>query len=274
MANVSQIAPKTEKIGEFEMKAVNSILDFLMNTWVVLVVLIALVAFLGHGVYQEYQLRRHPEAQWQIKETPDQRVEQAEKVAPVALPPTIVEPEPAPKPVEVAPQAQPISRRISREDVVKAYVAFILSDNPKVKVETAQQWASSYFDNEEVRGLKHGIMPAIGHVESRHKPSAKSKKDAHGLVQIQRETGRYWADREGIRHQPKARKAKGEKDLIWVISKPDINIRLGAKVLDVYLKEANGDLDQALSRYSGGAVDYARKVRATHERILDSILNG
>lgn len=243
------------------MNLVKKSLDFCMNTWVALIVLLTLIAFLAHGVYQEYQLQYvHPELKWQVPaeaiEKSEQVIENAVKSAPIP-------------PVSKAMPAEP--KKVVKENTVSAYAKFIRQDNPKVKQDTAQEWANLYYDFEEQYGLKHGIMPAIGHVESGHKPNAKSKKDAHGLVQIQRETGRYWADREGIRHQSKVRKAKSEKDLIWVISKPDVNIRLGAKVLDVYLQEAGGNLDEALKRYSGGATDYAKKVRSAHRKIVSAI---
>lgn len=243
------------------MNLVKKSLDFCMNTWVALIALIALIAFLAHGVYEEYQLQYvHPELKWQV---PAEAIEKSQQVLENAAEPAPIPP--ASKAVPVKP------KKIAKEEAVPAYAKFIRQDNPKVKEDTAKKWANLYYDFEEEFGLDHGIMPAIGHVESKHKPNAKSKKDAHGLVQIQRETGRYWADREGIRHQPKAKKVKGEKDLIWVITKPDVNIRLGAKVLDVYLQEADGNLDEALKRYSGGATDYAKKVRSAHERILSAI---
>jgi len=248
------------------MNFVKKSLDLMMNTWLVLAVLIALIAFLARGVYQEYQLQYvHPEQKWQV---PAEAIEQSEK-AMSAESETVASPIPPVSKAIEPPKPEP--KKITKEDAVPAYAEFIRQDNPKVKADTAEEWAKLYYDFEEEFGLQHGIMPAIGHVESRHKPNAKSKKDAHGLVQIQRETGRYWADREGIRHQPKTRKSKLEKDLIWVITKPDVNIRLGAKVLDVYLQEADGNLDEALKRYSGGATDYAEKVRNAHQLIVAAI---
>ncbi|HLD35043.1 MAG TPA: transglycosylase SLT domain-containing protein, partial [Patescibacteria group bacterium] len=67
------------------------------------------------------------------------------------------------------------------------------------------------------------------------------------------------------------RRAEAEKQLLRVILEPANNIKLGARVLDCYLSEAGGDLDAALARYSGGATNYASKVKRAHQAILTSL---
>jgi len=49
---------------------------------------------------------------------------------------------------------------------------------------------------------------------------------------------------------------------------PDVNIRVGAQVLDEYLRWHKGELNAALKRYSGGARGYPRDVLSEREKLV------
>jgi len=93
---------------------------------------------------------------------------------------------------------------------------------------------------------RYGVSPllllAVIAIESSFDQHAVSVGGAKGLMQI----------------LPAAhpRLITGVRDLC----DPGINVRIGSAILRDYLDAAHGDLDLALSRYSGGAKGYARRV--------------
>jgi len=198
--------------------------------------------------------------------------------------------------VETVP-IEPVRLILTDEKIIAGYANFIRMDNPSVDEATARQWAQYYLDKENELGLDIGILPAIGYVESNHRRSAKSNKEAYGLMQLQIKTAREWAKRLKIHEEPKIKMKKlpkgasksevkkaqqefaqkrtnAEKELVRVISKPKVNITLGAEVLDCYLHEANEDLDKALVRYSYNATDYPQKVAAAREKVMAALQNA
>ncbi|MFA6525967.1 MAG: lytic transglycosylase domain-containing protein [Candidatus Buchananbacteria bacterium] len=186
---------------------------------------------------------------------------------------------------------------LTDEKIIAGYANFIRMDNPSVDEATAMQWAQYYFDKENELGLGIGILPAIGNVESNHRRKAKSNKEAYGIMQLQIKTAREWAKRLNIHEELKIKmkklpegasqsqikkaqaelekkRADAEKELVRIITKPKVNITLGAKVLDCYLQEAGGDLDKALNRYSYNATDYPKKVAAAREKVIAALHNA
>lgn len=91
------------------------------------------------------------------------------------------------------------------------------------------------------QGLNPRLLHSLVLVESSGKPSAISKKGAIGLSQV---------------HWPTWKHRWSKKDLL----DPEKNLIAGATILKQYMRES-GSLDEALRKYSGGARDYAKKVR-------------
>ncbi|MBP6019845.1 MAG: transglycosylase SLT domain-containing protein [Burkholderiaceae bacterium] len=94
---------------------------------------------------------------------------------------------------------------------------------------------------------KHNGMPpelliAIMQKESSLRPKVESRYGAQGLMQIVRR----W-------HHDKLHPSESLFD-------PEVNIRVGAEVLEEYLDDAGGSLSIALGKYSGDAQGYATRV--------------
>lgn len=49
---------------------------------------------------------------------------------------------------------------------------------------------------------------------------------------------------------------------------PEVNVRVGARILREYLSWSNGDLDKALKRYSGNARQYGQTVKDLADKLL------
>lgn len=110
-------------------------------------------------------------------------------------------------------------------------------------------------------GKKHELSPllvlAIIEKESSLKPTAGNSYGAQGLMQV---VPRYHRE-----------KLKGEKHPDG-LKNPETNIRVGSKVIAEYLKLRKGNLDAALAYYSGGAREYAPKVKAFRAS-LESVIH-
>lgn len=91
------------------------------------------------------------------------------------------------------------------------------------------------------QGLSPKLVASIVQVESSGRPSVVSSKSAVGLMQVHHPTWKHrWSRRQ--------------------LMDPERNLMAGTEILKQYLRES-GSLDEALRKYSGGARDYARKVR-------------
>lgn len=167
-------------------------------------------------------------------------------------------------------QPQSIEAEV-KERIIGLYAEVIRTDNADVNEAVAQQWAKLYFDTEQEYDLDPGLMLAIGRIESEHQPQAKSGSGAYGLMQIQLPTAR-----EALNSLNEPR-PKSDKELIKQLFKPEVNIKLGAVVLDSYREIAGGDLDGALKLYSGGSRRYVAKIRKEQQKIngaLEEALNA
>ena len=91
------------------------------------------------------------------------------------------------------------------------------------------------------QGLNPRLLHSLVSVESSGRPSAVSKKGAIGLSQV---------------HWPTWKHKWSKKDLM----DPERNLMAGTTILKQYMRES-GSLEEALRKYSGGARDYAKKVR-------------
>jgi soluble lytic murein transglycosylase-like protein len=107
------------------------------------------------------------------------------------------------------------------------------------------------------QGRQTGVPPllllAMMRAESSLRPAAVSGYGAMGLLQVVPRHHRDKLARHGLR----------EAHLLM----PAHNILIGAEVLQEYLARARGDLDLALHRYSGGARNYAARVRALEREL-------
>jgi soluble lytic murein transglycosylase-like protein len=90
------------------------------------------------------------------------------------------------------------------------------------------------------QGLNPHLVHSIIRVESSGRPSAVSSKSAVGLMQVMPSVWTKWTKRQ--------------------LLDPETNLYAGTTILKHYLKQSRS-LDEALHKYSGGARDYARKVR-------------
>lgn len=90
------------------------------------------------------------------------------------------------------------------------------------------------------QGLCPKLVASIVRVESSGRPSAVSSRAAVGLMQVMPSVWTKWTKRQ--------------------LLDPETNLYAGTTILKHYLKQSRS-LDEALHKYSGGARDYARKVR-------------
>lgn len=91
------------------------------------------------------------------------------------------------------------------------------------------------------QGLSPKLVASIVQVESSGRPSVVSSKSAVGLMQVHHPTWKHrWSRRQ--------------------LMDPERNLMAGTTILKQYMRES-GSLDEALRKYSGGAKDYARKVK-------------
>ncbi|NGM88752.1 transglycosylase SLT domain-containing protein [Parapusillimonas sp. SGNA-6] len=91
-------------------------------------------------------------------------------------------------------------------------------------------------------GVPPELLIAMMSKESSLQPKVQSNYGAQGLMQVVRR----W-------HHDKLQPSESLFD-------PEVNIRVGADVLEEYLEKANGSLAKALRQYSGNAQGYATKV--------------
>lgn len=86
------------------------------------------------------------------------------------------------------------------------------------------------------------LLIAIMQKESSLQPKVQSRYGAQGLMQVVRR----W-------HHDKLHPSESLFD-------PEVNIRVGADVLEEYLALSNGNIDQALRKYSGNASGYVNTI--------------
>lgn len=90
--------------------------------------------------------------------------------------------------------------------------------------------------------LNPELLIAIMHKESGLRPKVQSRYGAQGLMQV---VPRW--------HREKLRPSESLFD-------PEVNVRVGADVLEEYLSQADGDMNSALRKYSGNARGYVNSV--------------
>jgi soluble lytic murein transglycosylase len=111
-----------------------------------------------------------------------------------------------------------------------------------------------YWDKVQLEARKYGLDPwwvlSIMREESHFNPNILSRSNAHGLMQILPSTGKWIADKLGL-------KERFDKNSLW---NTDRNIAFGTWYLG-YLRDLfNGDLFLAAAAYNGGQGNILRKV--------------
>jgi soluble lytic murein transglycosylase len=91
------------------------------------------------------------------------------------------------------------------------------------------------------RGLAPALLAGLVHVESRFRPRAKSGPGAVGLAQIMPSTARLLAE-----------PLLGRKVSRRALAKPEVNLALGAALLDALLDHFRGHPALALAAYNAG----------------------
>lgn len=106
--------------------------------------------------------------------------------------------------------------------------------------EVVERWALEY-------RVDPRLVVAVARVESGFRPTARSSRNARGLMQVMPETGAWVAERLGMG-------SIGADDLY----DPELNLRLGTWYLAYQVQMFNGDLALALAAYNGGSANVRR----------------
>lgn len=141
-------------------------------------------------------------------------------------------------------QPEAVSPALAEDEIKKQAQTKYLAAKLKEEETTVRKyvdlaWAEAYRRD----WLKPELLIAIIHKESSFRPRVQSRYGAQGLMQVVRR----W-------HKDKLRPSESLFD-------PEVNIRVGADVLEEYLELANGNLDHALRKYSGNARNYANIIK-------------
>jgi hypothetical protein len=143
----------------------------------------------------------------------------------------------------VAPE--PIDAQSERQE--KGVIARALIDRFRLKPKLANRIVAAVYSEAQARGLPPSLVLAIIAAESGFDPAATSTAGACGLMQV---LPRY--------HRLLVKQLAPDANLYF----PENNIRIGTAILQRYITVTAGDLDAALSSYSGGSAGYAARVHA------------
>jgi soluble lytic murein transglycosylase-like protein len=147
-------------------------------------------------------------------------------------------------------------------DPAETLLAKYLSRRFLIAAQAAERMVGASYRAAREVGLDPLVVLAVISVESRFNPIAESVMGAKGLMQI---IPRY--------HREKLADQGGEAAL-W---DPETNILVGARILQEYVYRT-GTLEAGLQYYNGAFSDstaqYAQKVLAERERLLDVLGHG
>jgi soluble lytic murein transglycosylase-like protein len=136
----------------------------------------------------------------------------------------------------------------------KSRLTRFISNKYKQPAEVVARIVNSAFQNAVSASLSPLLILAVVAKESRFIPEAVSFYGAEGLMQVV------------PRMHPEAVAKIEHPDGLF---HPESNIKAGTSILKDYLKRANGDLKQALRKYSGGARRYSERVTNYWEQFTD-----
>jgi Transglycosylase SLT domain len=142
-----------------------------------------------------------------------------------------------------------------------------LVDTYKIPKNFAVDVVTSAFQAGRLYDLDPLLLLAIIHVESYFNPKAVSSVQAQGLMQV---------------HPPAHREKIAEVGGLAELNQPNVNIKMGARILRDFMGIARGNLRNALQRYNGNLEDeeqrYATKVlnakanlQKAHHKLLTSV---
>jgi soluble lytic murein transglycosylase-like protein len=144
-------------------------------------------------------------------------------------------------------------------DPAEAVLVKYLSRRFLIAAEATERMVGAAYSAARDVGLDPLVVLAVISVESRFNPIAESVMGARGLMQI---IPKY--------HQAKLTALGGEAAL-W---DPESNIHVGARILQEYVYRT-GTLEAGLQFYNGafsdGRAQYAQRVMAERERLLDVV---
>jgi len=126
----------------------------------------------------------------------------------------------------------------------------------RLKRTLATRIVDAVYREAQSRGLPPPLVLAIIAAESGFDPAATSAAGACGLMQV---LPRY--------HQQLVKQLAPGADLYF----PESNIRIGTTILQRYLAVSAGDLDAALTSYSGGSRGYAARVHTRWQEFTSLI---
>lgn len=154
----------------------------------------------------------------------------------------------APEPQRLGnPQLQTLAEEASKQAQTK-YLAKKFRQKPKaVRHYVDLAWAES----ERRNGIAPELLIAIMQKESSLRPHVRSRYGAQGLMQVVRR----W-------HREKLSPSESLLD-------PEVNIRVGADILEEYLELAGGNLAKALKKYSGNARGYSSRILKESRKLSD-----
>jgi soluble lytic murein transglycosylase-like protein len=158
--------------------------------------------------------------------------------------------------LQFTPEQLAESTRYQRITATKKHLAqFIVSTYKQTPVVAKRIVDAAY--QESVRtDLSPLLILAIIAQESSFRPKAESGYGAQGLMQVVARI--HSKEVAKLRHPAK----------LW---HPESNIATGSGILKQYLKSAGGNLDLALTRYSGNATSYAARVRGHWAQLRTAI---
>ncbi|SHI31075.1 Transglycosylase SLT domain-containing protein [Pollutimonas bauzanensis] len=132
--------------------------------------------------------------------------------------------------------------RVEQEAKIQAQTQYLAAKFGQSESSILKYVELAWKEASKRNGMSPEILLAMMQKESSLRPKVQSRYGAQGLMQIVRR----W-------HPDKLHPSESLFD-------PEVNIRVGADVLEEYLEKAGGSLDKALGQYSGSAQGYATRV--------------
>lgn len=129
---------------------------------------------------------------------------------------------------------------ISVEKLI-SYTQRNMSKSKRLKQEPRNRYATWIVDESTRHGLDIALVASVIAQESRFRNYSMSEAQAHGLMQVMEETGRWLSKELGIVYTDSLR------------FNPQVNIKMGTYYLDHLMVKYNGDVRAALGHYNGGS---------------------
>lgn len=128
--------------------------------------------------------------------------------------------------------------------ILSLIIIIIVIDNSTfvLKLSYPVKYKEYVMENSHKNNIDPYLVFAIIKAESSFDPSATSRKNAKGLMQITEKTGRWGAG-----------KLKLEEYSDEKLYQPEINIRIGCWYLGTLMKEFNNNIEHVIAAYNGGS---------------------